>query len=155
MSDTTDDSGQSSGLSSSQITGIAIGVVIFVLSVVLQLAIFYRRERKRLQKLGEQEGEEREKGGSTSPPSVDQAEQGLAAKPELEGTTVGAVIPKMELDSNPLAELDSSRPVRELDGSESRSGPQNSELGGLGLSSNGGEDEVLPVPPEPGHKFAY
>ncbi|KAI0882450.1 uncharacterized protein GGS22DRAFT_191037 [Annulohypoxylon maeteangense] len=107
-------------------TGSIVGIVFAVLGFLASLSIHYyflRRKEKREKEKEEREKADLEKGKSDgSTPTVEP--QGLTAKPELEGTMLGAVMPKMELDSQPIAELPNISHVRELDGTPSVSGSQ-------------------------------
>ncbi|KAI1135270.1 hypothetical protein F5Y05DRAFT_176907 [Hypoxylon sp. FL0543] len=119
MSDqtTTDTSSSTQSGPSTRIILIIVFVLIAVIGVAVRIALCIRRDRKREKKEAEMKKAGAGNSGPASPPSDHLAEQGLTGKPELEGSAVGGVIRKMELDSTPVAELDSSRPVRELDGS--------------------------------------
>ncbi|KAI1210379.1 uncharacterized protein F4807DRAFT_63182 [Annulohypoxylon truncatum] len=120
---------QDGHLSTGSIVGIVFAVMGFLTSISLHIFFHLRREKKREQKEREEkekadrEKADLEKGNADgSTPTIE--EGGLAPKPELEGTMVGAVMPKMELDSQPVAELPNVSRVGELDGSPSASTSQ-------------------------------
>ncbi|OTA57314.1 hypothetical protein K449DRAFT_437596 [Hypoxylon sp. EC38] len=145
---TTDTSEPAQGMSGGHLVFIAIAAAVIITGITVRVAWWWHRENKR------EKEEERKKAretnpGLNSPPGHNLAEQGLFSKPELEGTSVGGVIHKMELDSNPIAELDSSRHVKELDGSGSGAGAG----AGRGTTSRNGKpgpdpdpDAITPAP---------
>ncbi|KAI1418189.1 hypothetical protein F5Y13DRAFT_150793 [Hypoxylon sp. FL1857] len=111
----TDGSESPPGISSWKII-LIVFCLLSILGLVARCALWHHRQKKREEKEARKKASEGQPG-SISPRRADMAGKGLVSKPELQGTPVGGVIHKMELDSTPVAELDSSRPVRELDGS--------------------------------------
>ncbi|KAI1460811.1 hypothetical protein F4805DRAFT_344870 [Annulohypoxylon moriforme] len=135
-------------LTTGSIVGIVFAVMGFITSIALHIYFNLRKERKKEEKerkeKEEKEKADLEKGKSdSSTPTV--GEEGLAAKPELEGTMVGAVMPKMELDSQPLAELPNTSHVRELDGTPSVSG---SQLDPNSATTARSENRISPTTPQ-------
>ncbi|KAI2471845.1 hypothetical protein F4781DRAFT_429092 [Annulohypoxylon bovei var. microspora] len=140
-------------LSTGSIVGIVFSVVGFLVSVAIRLYFDLRKERKRDAKEKAKEAKEREdlekgKSDGSSPTIV---EQGLTSKPELEGSMVGAVVPKMELDSQPISELGNTMYVRELDGTSIVGQP--SEIGTGAARKEDGIRAELPTQKDFAHEL--
>lgn len=134
-----------------------LAVMGLITSLTLQIYFQLRKEKKEKKEKEEKERQEKEKAeadlekGKARSSTSATGEEGLAVKPELEGTVVGAVVPKMELDSQPIAELPSTSPVRELDGSPSTSG---SQVSPNSANTPRSADQILPASTKP-HDIAY
>ncbi|KAI0837367.1 hypothetical protein F5Y06DRAFT_297693 [Hypoxylon sp. FL0890] len=145
--DTSDTSTSTQGISSYKISLIVVFILIFIISIVARIAWCCWRQSKEDKELERKKASEGTSKPGHPPRAGDAslAEQGLASKPELHGTSVGGVKQKMELDSTPVAELDSSGHVRELDGSASVSGGQRGNAARLGRQDSD-PDAITPAP---------
>ncbi|KAI1093828.1 hypothetical protein F5B19DRAFT_106326 [Rostrohypoxylon terebratum] len=132
-----------------------------IASLTLQIYFQLRKEKREKKEKEEKERQEKEKAtadferGQPDSSTTAIEEQGLAAKPELEGTMVGVVVPKMELDSQPIAELASTSHVQELDCSPSPSpSAYGSQVSPNSANTPRSADQILPVSTKP-HDIAY